>query len=484
MEPTQNNNFMQRFSVTRRKLLGSMLVGAGTLLTGCHMKFIGARAKYKGNVLLDRIPSYPSGLMDAIQFPLIEALYGRRSRRFALGNSIPDGPLAFTSSHDPLSLSGLEQILLLTTVAGNTGWQFLIPHNQRYLPNIPNYAAAAGGRIFPSGAGFHTTEFFYTDDNGIYFFPTRDAPSLLERGSNGEMDLGKYLNAHRSRVRKLSDTRLHTPATPQHMEMHNPWCANRPGSTLIIPVSDLAEHHLLNLCYIVQNGACIYDDINKRAIPGIERFKHLVDIENPYPLTFLEQISLTEVTVENSTSCYAGMLMLQAMGLGGWMYEGINPLSVLGASGAPKVPGLGFRYDIDERWPLPNVTGLSGVFEGHCPPHYIDMRAAVEAVVQRKFRHGGPFSSETPGPYSDTSKIRGSAKAHNEDFKDCVTTMAQYVYEQFGRFPGTVPSIFAMMFLQAHHLDLEFYDKHFTSGAYLRTHAEHMKHWHSQGGSA
>lgn len=121
MGAIQTNSFRQRFSITRRKLLGSMFVGAGTLLTGCQLKSIGKRAKHKGSLLLDRIPSYQPGLMDAIQFPLIEALHGRRSRRFALGNSIPDGPLAFTSSHDPLPLGELEQMLLLTTVAGNTG---------------------------------------------------------------------------------------------------------------------------------------------------------------------------------------------------------------------------------------------------------------------------------------------------------------------------------------------------------------------------
>lgn len=477
------HSFMQRLSITRRKFLGSVLVGAGALLTACKMNSLGESTTNKGYILLDRIASYPPGLRDAIQFPLLEALEGRRSRRFALGNSIPDGPLAFTSKHDPVRLSELEQILLLTTVAGNTGWNFLIPYNHNYLPNIPNYAAAAGGRTFPSGAGFHTTDFFYTDDNGIYFFSTRDAPSLLERGPDGELDLNKYLNAHRSRIHKISDTRLHTPAAPQHMEMHNTWCANRPGSTLIFPVFDLAEHHLLNLCYIVQNGSCIYDDINKKAIPGIERFKHFIDIENPYPLTFFEQISLTEVTVESSTACYAGMLMLQAMGLGGWMYEGINPFTILGASGDPEVPGLGFRYDIDKRWPLPNVTGLSGVFEGHCPPHYKDMRTAVDAVVLRKFGKGGPYNTETPGPYHDNSKIRGSAKVHDEEFKDCVTAMAQYVYDQFGRCPGTASSMFMMMFLQAHHLELEFYDKHFKPGSYLRTHAQHMKQWHSPNSS-
>jgi hypothetical protein len=100
--------------------------------------------------------------------------------------------------------------------------------------------------------------------------------------------------------------------------------------------------------------------------------------------------------------------MLQAMGLGGWMFDGITPMSVLGASGDPEMPGLGFRYDTDERWPLPNVTGLPGVFEGFCPPHYKDMRAAVEAFVKRKFGEGGAFNPNTPGPYRENARVRGA----------------------------------------------------------------------------
>ncbi|NUM78861.1 hypothetical protein HUU40_31270, partial [candidate division KSB1 bacterium] len=200
--------------------------------------------------------------------------------------------------------------------------------------------------------------------------------------------------------------------------------------------------------------------------------------KNPYPLTYVEQLSLAEVTAELSTACYAGALMLQALGLGGWMFDGITPLSVLGASGDPEMPGLGFRYDTDERWPLPNVTGLPGVFEGFCPPHYKDMRAAVEAFVKRKFGEGGPFNANTPGPYRENARVRGAGKVHSEEFKECVTTMAQYVFDKFGKFPGTVPSIFILTYLQAHHLDLEFYDKHFTAGAYLETHARHQELWH------
>jgi hypothetical protein len=34
------------------------------------------------------------------------------------------------------------------------------------------------------------------------------------------------------------------------------------------------------------------------------------------------------------------------------------------------------------------------------------------------------------------------------------------------------------MYVQAHHLDLDFYDKFYNPGAYLKTHADHMKQWH------
>ena len=47
------------------------------------------------------------------------------------------------------------------------------------------------------------------------------------------------------------------------------------------------------------------------------------------------------------------------MGLGGWMFNGMDPFTVLGASGNPDVPGLGFRYDTVERWALPGIQGQS-----------------------------------------------------------------------------------------------------------------------------
>ena len=462
-------------NVTRRKLMGASMLGVGSMLNTVGLASAATSLNQKGKIMLDKIPYPQPGLIEAANFPLIEAIHGRRSRRFAKGASIPDGPLAYTSTEASEPLSEMEQMLLLTTVAGNTGWSNLIPHNRFYSPRIPNYAGAAGGRTFPSAAGFHTTEIFFTDDSGSYVMPTRDMAPITAPGE--DIDLNAYLDAHKSRIVKLGEGRLNVPRVPQHMEMHNEWCANVPGSTLIIPVADLAQHLILALCYLVQNGACLFDDVNGRPIPGMGQFKSLVDVENPFPLSYVEQLALTEVTVETSTSCYAGALMLQALGLGGWMYDGINPFSVLGASGDPQVPGLGFRFDMPEDAVLPHVTGLEGVFEGHTPPHFADMRDAVMSVVERKFGAGGPFNATTDGPYKNTETIRANAAPFGDDAINCVVTMAQYIHDTFGRFPATVPAIFTLMYLQAHKLDTGFYDTHFEAGAYLRTHTENATNW-------
>jgi hypothetical protein len=435
------------------------------------------RASKEGAMESEQTAAENDALRDLAAFPLVEALYGRRSRRFALGDEIPDGPLAYRSRHEPMPLTQLERMLVLSAMGGTTGWHYSITRHARYAPHISNYAGGAAGRTFPSAAGFHTAELFFTDDSGVYFFPTRDAGALVDPATeNVTSEL--MVERHRERLRQLSDSRLHLPAEEPYLEGHNTWCVNVPGSLLVIPVADIAQHLIAIMCFFTQNGYAIYDDVNNNKIPGLERFSGLVDTEEPFPLTFTEQYALTEATAELATSCYAGVLMLQAMGLGGWMFDGIDRFSMLGASGNPEVPGLGFRFDEDERWSTPNPTGLEGVFEAYCPPHHRDMAAAVDAFAERKFGPGGPFNPGTPGAWSDSPGVRGSAQVHDEEFKACVALQAQYIFDTFGRFPGTVPTVFIMNYVQAHHLDLDFYDRFFKPGAYLRTHGEHMQRWH------
>jgi hypothetical protein len=397
-----------------------------------------------------------------------------------MGAEIPEGPLAFKSSQKSFPLTELEQMLVLTSMAGSTGWHYAISYNETVRSQLPSYSAGPSGRTFPSAAGFHTSDLFFTDDNGTYYFSTRDfhPPSKDYRGEQGQLE--NHIAEHKKRVRKLSDNRLHIPRESPYMDPHNTWIANHEGSTLVLPVTDLAQHTLDAIWYYALDGRAVFDDMAKKPIPGVEKFRNVIPNPNSMvvPLSFIEMMSMAECAAEISMSCYAGALMLQAMGLGGWALDGMDWMVILGASGDPKIPGFGFRFDTNERWTLPNVTGLPGVFEGYCPPHYRNMGEAVEALAKRKYGPGGVYNEGTPGAWKDSASIRKAAHHASQEFKDCVALQAQYIYDTYGKFPATTPSIFAFMYLQAHHLDLSFYDHYFKSGAYLPTHSDHMKKWH------
>jgi hypothetical protein len=129
--------------------------------------------------------SLSPGFRDMLEFGLIEALMGRRARRFFMGAEIPDGVLAYKSRHEPVPLSELEKLLVVTACGGNTGWHYMIYRAKRYAPHLSNYAAAAGGRSFPSAAGYHTSKTFFTDDEGVYLLDNRDSPACTDRAADG-----------------------------------------------------------------------------------------------------------------------------------------------------------------------------------------------------------------------------------------------------------------------------------------------------------
>ena len=79
----------------------------------------------------DRFTQWPQ-LQEALSFPLFEAIYGRRSRRFGLGMEIKEGPNQFTSPHPPEPLTELEEALLLSAGTGVTGFNLAdMPHTPR-----------------------------------------------------------------------------------------------------------------------------------------------------------------------------------------------------------------------------------------------------------------------------------------------------------------------------------------------------------------
>ena len=420
------------------------------------------------------------------RFPLLDALFGRRSRRFGVGMEIPDGPLAYRSSYPPQALSELERTLLIAVGAGVSGWNLGIPHTASGEANTGcNYTVRPLGRTYPSGAATHGSEMLVSDDSGTYItrFRELDAGHIQEYREPG--DLHRIVEWLRPHIVKLSDTRLDVPARPPHIVAHNRWVANQPGSTLFVPIADQVDSLLNQLWIRSSEGVCVTDTKSGRLLgkpqPLIAAGK--LDPAQAVPLALFENNSRNSTTAELAIASYNVQLVMQAMGLGGWLFSGFNASSLLGAASAQGIRGFGFRFARREDWLQPNPIGLDGLFEPLVPPYVGDMFEAVQRFAERKFGARGNHTVGRPGPYRDAAAVKGAVERPSQAFLDYLGSVAQDVYDSHGKFPGTIPTVGIATYTQAQHIDLDFYDRFYGDGAYLQTHRDHQCDWHGGQGA-
>lgn len=422
-------------------------------------------------------------LTEISEFPLIQAIFGRRSRRFGLGMQIPSGPLAFTSRSAPRPLSDLEQAILIAAGTGVSGWSFGVPFGPAQPDQHAAFTQRFTGRTAPTAAGLGTPVLFSTDDDGTYLTNTRDARPRRSQEHIGEADdLDGIIAACRQHTVRVSAKRLDLPAMPGHMLDPNFWMANAPGSTLFMPVADASEEFLGLLSLMVGNGYVIVDDSVGRPAGNLAPFVRsgLLNDAKRFPLSVLQQSAYEANCVETAFIAHNIVLTMQAMGLGGLYYTGFNRWSVLGAFAADGINGLGLRFVTDDRWTVPNPVGLDGQYEALCPPYHPDMRAAVDTFVARKFGSDGAYNPDDPdGAWQRSTEVKATVAPYSVEFVDCLGEIAQYVYDKHGKFPGTITTIVLPGMVQAQHLDTEFYDTHYQPGAYLDSHARHLERWHS-----
>lgn len=416
-------------------------------------------------------------------FPLTTALFGRRARRFGFGMEIQSGPLAFRSAKKPLALDEVEQAVLIAASTGVSGWTFGVPFGPRTPDSHAEFSLRFTGRTAPTAAGLGTPTLFFTDDDGCYVTQTRDLQPDSQPEANGGVDsLQRMLETVRTATTRVRDGRLDVPASPPHILPPNLWWANHPGSTLFMPVGDASEECLGILALMMRHGVMVVDQDTGEPAGNLQPFVRsgLLDPEKRYPLSELLVDVNDSMCLELAFMGHNIVLMLQAMGLGGLFFNGMDGLSALGAYAGDGVQGLGFRIVEDDRWLTPNPVGLDGVYEALCPPNYPDMRAAVDAFVARKFGPGGAYDPAITGPWRDTVGMKRTVEPYTSEFVACMAEIAQYIYDKYGKFPGTRSTIMLPGFVQAHHLDTDFYDTHYQPGAYLDTHARHMEAWHGE----
>ncbi|MEA2986958.1 MAG: hypothetical protein QOD94_3212, partial [Alphaproteobacteria bacterium] len=192
------------------------------------------------------------------------------------------------------------------------------------------------------------------------------------------------------------------------------------------------------------------------------------------------------------------MLVTEAMGLGGWIHATMAPPFMLGHpmfKDRLNGKGLGVTYAVPRfglfdilRWGtfLPKVranpVGFRDLIRCMCPPNHRNMSEAVDALVEMKYGASGTYSDRAyfariyKGTFGD-QYVKTVPKFTTETIR-CVKDICNYIYDTHGRFPAHHDAIYVPgVWLQAHHLDTEYYDFLFNSG-YGDTHRHHQRHWH------
>jgi hypothetical protein len=419
----------------------------------------------------------------AWDYPLYDAILGRRSRRFGLGMEMASGPFTYRSDKEPVGLNDLETAMLVAAATATTG-PILAE------TTLPGGMVKTIGKPYPSAMGSHRARLFFTNDHGVFVVNADKAKMTKMREYEDKSDREKILGFYDTYVEKLDDGRMDLPPKEPGVWPHNQWVTNMPGTTLFMPVIDVTKDLIkliLNLCdskagrYSGEGGGYfIIDDRNGMKPCGNQKWvdNGFLSKKKIMTLSRLEKIISDGMLAEGAFMSQLIALAMQATGIGGWVYGGFSSTVVLG--GTPACRGLGFRFIQSASDPFPIPVGRAGVFEAFCPPNYPSMREAVDAAIagatmtMDQWEAKGMIKPHT-APNSEFDK--NTAQASPEGVA-CVKDICSYIYETYGKFPATVDPMQISLFAQAHHLDLDFYDKHMKPGAYSESHKNHFRDWY------
>ena len=166
-------------------------------------------------------------------YTLLDALAGRRSRRFAKGMKLNGGPLMYGSVRSPEPLTGEEEAALAFAACGVTGYALAeLPYETGPTPDAGggNIMKQFVGRTAPSADALHAVTVFVTNDDGTWMlrrpqdFPSREIAGLVQ--ASRERRLAELYE--RSRVR-IASKRIDVPRELPYVPPFNKWSVNVPG---------------------------------------------------------------------------------------------------------------------------------------------------------------------------------------------------------------------------------------------------------------
>jgi hypothetical protein len=406
------------------------------------------------------------------KYPILEAIARRRSRRFPLGCTLPEGAMQYASKQPAVALNDIETAILCWSGAGITG-----SITGDLSTKIGGSAFGTWlGRATPYPSNVHNAKLFFTNDSGTFVYDPKKATKPVEIDT--EADREKIMTYYKEDCIKVLDERVEFVPRALLGVMH--WNTNQPGTTVFIPIIDQSEEYinfLLAIFEVEGYGYKVFDDMKGQSA-GLQQWIDAGKLKGPQvPLASFENSLMLSDLAPAYLILENIHLVAEAMGLGGVMFGGYTGQIMLGIT--PMSKGLGFRAQIGKDG-RPNPVGLDKIFEAYCPPYYKDMNEAVDAFVEKKFGGGGSHTAEYKGTtsFKDWKTIQSDFNIPSKTSIDQVKAICTYVYETYGRFPATTDTKSLPVWLQVHHLDLDFYDKNFAKGIVTKAQRQHMQLWH------
>jgi len=442
---------------------------------------------------------HAQGFRDALNYSLMRAIFNRRSRRISKGiRQVNAGSHSYRSQQKPQPLSPLEEAMLIAVV-GVTGINLpdrpFEDNAQPPKPILGTPNLSFTGRAAGSTDNSQPTSFFLINDSGTYFL-RRLKPEEVDPAAPATPD-EMIRRAELAKVRVL-DKRLDFPREFPYYLDSNRFVSNLEGTTILLPIVDMTRQYINALMYVLTEPdgyrPLLVDDRNFYLSAGVRRWKESGFLNKDLKIS-LGALGSMRTQIEADLLLQNLILTLQAMGLGGWIHAAVGPPYLLGHPYfATVTKGLAFRHEVPRsffllellRWgsPIPkiraNPVGIDGVFEAMCPPYYKDMSAAVDAVIAEKKQ-----LYADRGFFDKTFKTQGDVFCKEVPFYDprvieCTKDICNYIYRTHGRFPAHVDAMYVPgVWLQAHHLDLDYYDQLYREG-YTETQARHQERWHNE----
>jgi len=389
------------------------------------------------------------------------SLAHRRTFKYPRGISFPkDVFWEYEKTKEIVPLNEVETALLCWAAIGTNG---LI------LNDIPIEGSAAHSsfeaRVVPSGDNVWYGHLIFNNDDGIFLYTPHVPTRVVEIEKQEDMET--IFRAFKEGITQISDEPIRIGPGSEVALGYMETFTFKPGQVQFFPImeTNLALMNYLMAEFNLNDPKMRnqpIDDLTGKPM-GVQKW-----IDNGYLQGFPIPLGMYEISGITAAGAFGGImnqniqLAAAAMGLGTYIYSGVNPVIIMG--GTPAMRGLGFRFASDKQGFMYPV-GIDGLFGAHLPPNF-SVDEAVDDYYNMRWGPGGRYNPRVKEgdevmytgfnpkpravhrPFKDNEKY---IEAHNKPqdkpliVQPCSPESLQitkdvlhYIYDTYGRIPRSV----------------------------------------------